>query len=132
VDKSESKEFKTFDEFRHETLLMRYTSAIITHREPNLNWSLVARSYLEHDNIVKLFGTCHEPLAMVMEFVPRGDLHHLLVSTQMAHVACSHPSHDHLKPIGDLSPAPVKQGTTSHHAPTIQVIQPVSCTCVAH
>jgi serine/threonine protein kinase len=66
---------------------------------------------LEHDNIVKLFGICYEPVSMVMEYVPRGDLHRLLVSTQMAHVACSHPSHDHIKPIGGLSPAPVKLGT---------------------
>lgn len=60
---------------------------------------------------MKLFGICYEPVSMVMEYVPRGDLHRLLVSTQMAHVACSHPSHDHIKPIGGLSPAPVKQGT---------------------
>lgn len=89
VEKNDTQDFKIFDEFRHETFLM---------------------SYLEHDNIVKLFGICYEPVSMVMEYVPRGDLHRLLVSTQMAHVACSHPSHDHIKPIGGLSPAPVKLG----------------------
>ena len=35
-------------------------------------------SMLTHPNVVRLFGACVSPLAMIMEFVPEGDLFHFI------------------------------------------------------
>ena len=35
-------------------------------------------SCLKHDNVVRLYGMCIAKLQLVMEYVPCGDLHHLL------------------------------------------------------
>jgi hypothetical protein len=44
--------------------------------------------------VVSLFGVQLNPLAMVMEYAPKGDLHRLLNSRQKGTVRCSHTTHN--------------------------------------
>lgn len=47
-------------------------------------------SMLTHPNVVRLFGACVSPLAMVMEFVPEGDLFHFMhPNSQDPHDKCT-------------------------------------------
>jgi serine/threonine protein kinase len=43
-------------------------------------------SCLEHENVIRLYGICYNPLGMVMEFAGNGDLHDLLESLQKGKV----------------------------------------------
>lgn len=51
-------------------------------------------SCLDHPNVVSLYGVQMNPLAMVMEYAPKGDLHRLLNSRQKGTVRCNHSTHN--------------------------------------
>jgi serine/threonine protein kinase len=50
---------------------------------------------LNQENIVRLYGISQAPLSMVMEFVPSGDLRHLLEPYLKAKVVCKHDYNQH-------------------------------------
>jgi serine/threonine protein kinase len=52
-------------------------------------------SCLNQENIVRLYGISQQPLSMVMEFVPSGDLRHLLEPYLKAKVVCKHDFNQH-------------------------------------
>lgn len=59
-------------------------------------------SCLNHDNIVRLYGISQQPLSMIMEFVPSGDLRHLLEPYWKANVVCKHDYNQHLSVFANL------------------------------
>lgn len=74
ADLLDEKNQQKFDEFKQEVYLM---------------------NCLNQENIVRLYGISQQPLSMVMEFVPSGDLRHLLEPYLKAKVVCKHDFNQH-------------------------------------
>jgi len=85
-----------FDEFKQEVFLMKCGFSTFGHF--SLSFSHLLSNFcscLNHENIVRLYGITQKPLSMVMEFVPAGDLRHLLEPYWKAKVVCKHDWNQH-------------------------------------
>jgi serine/threonine protein kinase len=65
---------KAFDEFRRECWIMRYSKHYEEVKTPTHGYF----SALQHPNIVTLKGLCMDPLCIVTEFLPHGNLYEYL------------------------------------------------------
>jgi serine/threonine protein kinase len=69
-------------EFQHEMVIMRYYLLFII----VFIFYLFVCSTLHHENLVQLLGITKQPLRLVLEFIPNGDLHNVLLEKDKSHL----------------------------------------------